>query len=242
MSNCKTFQTLIEKYIDGTISESQLAELQEHTKTCQSCREDFEKCTLIQKTIKHAFSPTMSAERAKESVMDRLDEKPSLKASSIGYKPTWPAGKRAAIAACALLAAGLLFGFVLGRINTTKPARESTARTVAIQVSELTGTVLVKHEGSEAWQTLKPDSKIHIGDTFHSVAGSAFTLELGDKSTIEVEQNSMLALTSYNGQTQFFLEHGKCKAALESPHPPFFISTPHGRAEALGTEFTVTVE
>jgi ferric-dicitrate binding protein FerR (iron transport regulator) len=52
----------------------------------------------------------------------------------------------------------------------------------------------------------------------------------------------MLALTSYNGQTQFFLEHGECTANLEGPHGPFFISTPHGRVEALGTEFTVTVE
>jgi ferric-dicitrate binding protein FerR (iron transport regulator) len=63
-----------------------------------------------------------------------------------------------------------------------------------------------------------------------------------DKSTIELNQNSMLVLKLYNGETQFFLEYGRCTAALESPHPPFFIRTPHGRVEALGTEFTVTVE
>ena len=52
----------------------------------------------------------------------------------------------------------------------------------------------------------------------------------------------MLVLKSYNGQTQFFLQHGECTAALESPHGRFFIETPHVRVEALGTEFTVTVE
>jgi ferric-dicitrate binding protein FerR (iron transport regulator) len=67
-------------------------------------------------------------------------------------------------------------------------------------------------------------------------------LRLGEKSTIRLGQNSMLALTSYNGKTQFFLEHGECTASLESPHRPFFIRTPHGRVEALGTEFTVSVE
>ncbi|HUT46836.1 MAG TPA: FecR domain-containing protein [Sedimentisphaerales bacterium] len=50
-----------------------------------------------------------------------------------------------------------------------------------------------------------------------------------------------LVLKLYNDETQFFLEHGECTASLESPHGPFFISTPNGRVEALGTEFTVTV-
>jgi ferric-dicitrate binding protein FerR (iron transport regulator) len=53
----------------------------------------------------------------------------------------------------------------------------------------------------------------------------------------------MLVLELFNGETQFFLEHGECTASLNSPHHgPFFISTPHGQVEALGTEFTVTVE
>jgi hypothetical protein len=54
--------------------------------------------------------------------------------------------------------------------------------------------------------------------------------------------NAFWSVTMYNGKTQFHLEHGKLAAALESPHPPFFVSTPHGRVEALGTEFTVNVE
>jgi ferric-dicitrate binding protein FerR (iron transport regulator) len=102
--------------------------------------------------------------------------------------------------------------------------------------------VLVRHKGSDLWQVLETGSNVYLGDTFHSAAKSAFILELEDESTIEVNQNSMLVLKLYNGETQFFLEYGRCTAALESPHPPFFIYTPHGRVEALGTEFTITVE
>jgi len=112
---------------------------------------------------------------------------------------------------------------------------------VPIRVGDIQGTVLVRHEGSNVWQTLETGSHVHIGDTFHSAVKSACVLKLGATSTLGLSQNSMLVLESYNGGTQFHLEHGKLDAVLESPHPPFFISTPHGRVEALGTEFTVTV-
>jgi len=242
MSNCKKYKDSIEQYLDGTITDSQLAELESHTQTCESCREEFEQSILLQKTIKDAFSSTISAEQARASVIAKLPEKENHKIRLAGFRPTWFAVKRAAVAAGILLAIGLLMGFVLGRKNTAEPIRVPLAAKVSIQLADLEGTVLVKHQGSDTWQTLTLDSSVHIGDTFHSAANSAFTLKLDAKSKIEVEQNSMLDLKSYNGETQFFLEHGQCKASLESPHGPFFISTPHGRVEALGTEFTVTVE
>jgi ferric-dicitrate binding protein FerR (iron transport regulator) len=156
----------------------------------------------------------------------------------VQYNLGWLAGRRASIAAGILLAIGLTLGFAMGRAGTDKP----TGAKVPMRVAKLDGTVLVKHEGLDAWQVLETDSTIHLGDMFHSATRSGFVLEMEDKSTIEVNQNSMLVLKLYNGQTQFFLEYGRCTAALESPHPPFFIRTPHGRVEALGTEFTVTVE
>ena len=236
MSNCKTFKNYIEKYIDGTISDRQLKELKEHSQACQSCRKEFEQCTFLQESIKHAFSSTISGEQARASVMAKLPERENQQIRINSFRPIWLAGKRIAAAAVILLAVGLLMGFVLGRMNFKLGTK------VPIQLADLEGTVLVKHQDSDTWQTLTPDSSVYIGDTFHSVNKSSFVLKLENNSTIEVDQNSMLSLTSYNGQTQFFLEHGQCKAALESPHGPFFISTPHGRVEAQGTEFTVTVE
>ena len=242
MSNCKKFKNYIEQYIEGIISDTQLAKLKEHTQTCQSCREEFEQCVLMQETIKDAFTPKMSAEQAGASIVSKLSSSTKPVTRRTGFRSIWLTGWPAAAAAGIILVAGLIIGFAFGRSNIVKTNTEPAAAKVPMHITNLQGTILVRHDGADIWQPLTTDSNVYVGDMFHSASNSTFVLNLKDNSTIEVEQNSMLALTSYNGETQFFLEHGRCKASLESPHRPFFISTPHGRVEALGTEFTVTVE
>ena len=236
--NCEKYKKLLEKYIEGAISDEQVAELKTHTETCEHCKKEFKQCTVLEDSVKEAFSSWMSAEEGKVSVMARLSAMPKPAVRRAQYNLGWLAGRRASIAAGILLAIGLTLGFAMGRAGIDKPIGAK----VPMRVTGLEGTVLVRHEGLDAWQVLEADSTIHLGDTFHSATRSGFVLEMEDKSTIEVNQNSMLVLKFYNGETQFFLEYGVCTATLESPHPPFFIRTPHGRVEALGTEFTVTVE
>ena len=229
MSNCKKYKDLIEQYLDGTITDSHLAELQKHTQTCEFCREEFDKSVLLQKTIKDAFSSTITAEQARVSVIAKLAEKENHQIRIAGVHPTWFVGKRIAVAAGILLAVGLFLGFALGRAGAGKRVELPTAKAVPIKVADLEGTVLVKHEGSDLWHVLTSESKVYLGDTFHSTAKSTCVLKLDPNSTLELDQNSMLVLALHNGTTEFNLEHGQCKASLESPHGPFFISTPHGR-------------
>ncbi|KPL21759.1 MAG: hypothetical protein AMJ75_09390 [Phycisphaerae bacterium SM1_79] len=238
--SCEKYKNIIQKYLDGTTDDSQLAELKTHTETCRHCREQFDRCVLMAEAIKHAFSSRTTAERARASLVARLSAEPSAHPRPVRYGSTFLAGRRTAIAASILLAVGLFLGFALDR-GLVRRAGEPLTRQVPICVADAEGTVLVRHQGSDAWQVLEAGSNVHLGDRFHSAAKSAFVLEMKDKSTIEVNQNSMLVLELYNGETQFFLEHGECTASLGSPHGPFFISTPHGRVEALGTEFTVKV-
>lgn len=240
MTDCTKYKNLIEKSLDGIIIDSELAELRVHTETCPPCREEFDRCVLMQSAVKHAFSSPMAAERAGASLVARLSAEPNLRLRPARYGTAFFAGKRAAIAAGILLAVGLFLGFTIGRGG--KPAQIPLTAQVPISVGKIDGVVLVRHEGSDVWQALEADSNIYLGDTFHAAANSACVLKLDDESTLELNQNSMLVLKLYNGETRFYLEHGELTAALESPHPPFFISTPHGRVEALGTEFTVTVE
>jgi hypothetical protein len=240
--NCEKYKKLIEEYLDGMISEGQWADLKTHTETCEGCREELDRCKLMQEMVKQAFSSRTTAAEAKASVVARISAEPDRRLRRAGYGIGFLAGRRAAIAASILLAVGLTLGYGLGRASLEEPTGAPIAAEVAMRVVELDGTVLVRHQGSDVWRILEADSGVYVGDVFHSAAKSGFVLEMEDKSTIEVNQNSMLVLKSYNGETQFFLEHGECTAALESPHPPFFIGTPHGRVEALGTEFTVTVE
>jgi hypothetical protein len=239
MMTCEKYKNVIEKYVEGTISKEQLAELKTHTETCESCRNEFERCVLLQDVVKHAFLSSIAAEQAEASIVGKLSEEPNLKLRPVRFGTILFAGKRAGIAAGILLAVGIFLGFALGRAG--KSARTPLTARVPISVGKIDGTVLVRHEGSDVWQALEAGSNIYLGDTFHSTSKSAFVLKLDDVSTLELNQNSMLVLESYNGQTQFFLEHGECTASLESPHGPFFISTPNGRMEAVGTEFTVTV-
>jgi len=237
---CEKYKNLIEKYIEGIISDGQLAELKTHTQMCDSCRDQFERCVLLQDVVKHAFSSRTSAEQAGASILDKLSSEKNRLLAPARYNKAL-LGREAAVAAGIILAVGLYLGFALGRAGTGKPSSAPPKSQVPISIGDLEGTVLVRHKDSDVWQTLQAGSNIYLGDTFHSTARSACVLKLDDKSKLELNQNSMLVLNSYNGQTQFFLEHGECTASLESHHGPFFIDTPNGRMEALGTEFTVTV-
>lgn len=246
MKNCEEFKNLIEKHLDGIITNDELNELQEHTEVCSSCCTEFERSIFMEDAVKQAFSSQTSAEQAGASLVARLPAEPDRK--PLAHRPVVLfSGMRAAVAACILLTAGMLLGFALDKSD--EPAAAPLRAEVSINVGDIEGTVLVRHEGSDVWQTLKADSKVRLGDTFHSAAKSACRLEFEDKSTLELYQNSMLVLETYTcpepgrrkSQTQFFLERGECTASLESSHGPFFISTPHGRVEALGTEFTVAV-
>ena len=238
MMTCQIAKDLIEKFTDGAIDDGELEKLKTHTQTCEACREEFHRYSVMPEVVEQAFSPRTAAARARAQIMARLSVE-RLPAPT----PIRAGWMRVGLAAGILVAVGLSAGFVLGRLNPAKPRNLLSGASVPMRVSGIEGTVLARHKGSDVWQSLSGSAGVYLGDTFHSTAGSGFVLTLEDnKSTIQVSPNSMLALTSYDGETQFFLEHGECKAALESPHGPFFIRTPHGRVEALGTEFTVTVD
>jgi hypothetical protein len=246
MMDCQKAKELTERLVDGTISSEQERELIGHGETCQTCREEIQRITLVGEVIGDAFLPQTAGAHAKARVLTRLSETPSSAARTAGIGINWRPWFRSGIAAAILLAVGLLIGLNVGGPPVGGPSVEgppdtASLRQVPMRVSEIEGVVLVKHEDSDAWQPVEPNAPVYLGDTFHPTARSTMILALKDDSTIKLDQNSMLALTSYNGQTQFFLEHGECAANLESPHGRFFISTPHGRVEALGTEFTVTV-
>ena len=239
--NCDRYKNAIEKYIDGTIDDDLLAELENHAETCESCREELGRCALMQDVIKEALSSRTAAGQAGKSLAAGLSDDPSGLAGPSGGGPVFSFGRQAAVAASIVLAIGLFLGFALGRAGTAKRTKSPVAAEVPIQVTDIEGTVLVKHAGSDLWHGLTSESKVYLGDTFHSTAKSTCVLELDPNSTLELDQNSMLVLASHNGTTEFNIEHGELTADLASPHGPFFISTPNGRLEALGTEFTVTV-
>ncbi len=242
MSTCDPHKALLELHLQGDLDDEQLADLKTHLQSCPECREEFEHATLMEDVIRDALLPQTAAELASSRILGRLNE--VQRAHTVERRAAsqrWFSVGRVA-AAAAILAVGVLLGFALGRNAQEKTVEPEPLVAEPISITNVRGTVLVRHRDRDVWHILKAGSAVHVGDTFHSTAKSGLTLTMEDASRVELDQNSMLVLQSYNGETQFYLEHGLCRAALESPHPRFFVGTPHGRVEALGTEFTVKVE
>ncbi len=239
MTSCEKAKDLIESVVDGTIDGDQLDALKTHAETCAACRAELARCRLIEEAVKDAFVSQTGAEQAGERIAEKIASQPQAPVRVIRSGAGWA---RPAVAATVVLATGLLIGFGAGRTDLDRPVDTPTLVQVPMQVSEIEGTVLVRHKGSDSWHVVARDSDVYLEDTFHTTATSGFTLTLDEANRVEIAQNSMLTLEPYDTKTQFYLEHGQCTPVLNGPHGPFFVRTPHGLMEALGTEFTVTVE
>jgi len=147
-----------------------------------------------------------------------------------------------AAAAAAMLIVGVLIGVSLPRQSPGDSAGARLGPRVQIDIQRVEGTMLTRHRGDDFWRALTGTSAIHLGDTFHTLADSELELALPDGSSLRLEAGSTLSLDAADGRTQLDLRHGTLHASLQSPHPPFTVVTPHARAEALGTAFTITVE
>jgi hypothetical protein len=252
MKTCATHQILLDKQLDGSITPGELVELEAHAATCSTCRAELAARALVQQVVREALVPRTDAESAKHLVLARIPAGTAPQESPVDAWAAWlgaiVAGKdwmvwaRRAVVASIFLAIGCGLGAFFNRPDVVRITHAPPALKVPLEVAHLEGTVLVKHLGAEEWQQVRTNSAIYLGDTFHCAAKAGVILKMKDQSTIAMQENSMVVLQLLHGGTQFHLKHGQIAAALRSPHPPFVISTPHGRVEALGTEFTVNVE
>lgn len=233
--NSKKYKELIEKHIDGVLNDAEIMELKSHAEKCSDCRGELQEATKIHSIIAEGLSLPMNSAKARDAILAKIASTQMgviSEQKSLSYIRRWIAA-----AAAVLVVAGFWAGFEVG-----KNASSIMGAKVPLNIGKVDGIVLVKHQGADSWQELKPESSVYLGDVFHCAAKSSCVLVFGDKSTMEVSQNSILELKSYNGQTEFYLKTGGLAADLISPHGPFFISTPNGRVEALGTVFKVSVE
>jgi len=239
--NCTECKNLIEKYMDGMIDDTQLEAVRQHAQQCSTCRAEFEAVGNMQGVLKGALAGGISAGQAKDAILSEVASG-RIKADRTTFSPAVSVGRWASIAAGIALAGGLLLGLALSKVSEPRLAAPDKALLVPIEIRSLEGTVLVKHSNLQTWEELKSSASVYLGDVFHSAAKSGFVLTFKDGSTMELNPNTTLTLKLYNGGTEFYLEHGVVAAALNNPHPSFVVSTPHGRVEALGTEFTVSVK
>ena len=228
------YQTSI---LEGTLGADERRQLQQHVQDCEPCQAAFQEMDLLETVLQEALATPSSAQQAAAEVLQRLQ-------NESGREP------QAALSTARILclrrwcaaAALLLMGILVGRALQPRQPGLSPLHERPMRVAQIKGTVLVNHQGSDTWRLLEEESRIYQGDTFHTTAAAALVLSLDDTNTVRLAQNSILVLEACDSDnTQFYLQHGQCTPVLHGPHGPFFIRTPNGRMEALGTEFTVKV-
>jgi hypothetical protein len=230
--NCQNYQIILDAYIDGTVTPQQIQQLEAHIQSCETCRREYETHRKMKLVLGECLTLSEPSEQTIQSIMTNAASQEIASGSTIGF--FWK------IAASILLIAAVGLGFMAGRFLPATPSINAVQ--VAYQIKSLEGTVLVRHTGTEIWRPLAKDSAIYVGDDFLSTPNAKVVFAVGAKSFITLTQNSMLVLKTVADTTELYLANGNLDASLESPHGPFFVTTPHGRAEALGTEFTINVE
>ncbi len=249
--SCKETNRLIERLLGGPITGPELETLEAHAQVCPACRGELESFQKMQRLLIEGLSARTPEVEARDRVLSKLKESPMV---ARGGKFRWPVrlGLPTPIAACILLVVGVCIGLSLSRSRPGAPQIQSAATglrqtpggpesATPIRVCSVSGTVLIKHFGARVWEEVTGSTSIYVGDRFHASPGSSLGLALKDDNTVWLKANSMLSLETLNGQIEFRVDSGTVTADLKSPHGPFFISTPQGRIEALGTEFTVSV-
>jgi len=237
--DCAEYRKLIDAYLEGELTSEQQERLWAHGAECETCRERYEEVSSLVGSVREAFSAKPEAASVRGEILGAIEREPVGVAREGGDR--WGRAVRSAVAAGVMLALGVGLGWAWGR-SEGGAAAPATALAEGIRVAQVEGVVLVNHVGQETWQELTRDAAIYVGDRFESAGRAQMTLSLGERSTLVLTERSSLALKNFNGGIDFGLSQGTVQADLASPHGPFYVSTPQGRIEALGTEFIVTVD
>lgn len=233
---CTQMKTIFDTMIDGTMTTQQRKQLEEHIQTCTECRHEAQMQGMMETVLSECYTLGEPSDEITQSILNRI----SAVSPAPANDSRWAMGTFTKIAAGFLLLIALGVGFSAGRWNSVAPS--INVKPTAFRIQSVEGTILVRHPGATAWLLLTGDCAVYVGDEWVSAPNAKATFTLDAKSTLMLSENSMLVLKTAGETTEWYLATGCLDAALESPHGPFFVTTPHGRAEALGTEFTVHVQ
>jgi hypothetical protein len=229
---CEDYKTSFKKYMEGILEQQALEDLQKHIKTCSECRADQSDFFHMQDILRDSLNSSDDCKQKISKAITNLNIQPQKQVASHKVLSVFLSYGAAA-------AVFLIVGLYFGSRQSQKPIPQQ--KPLDIVVSQLQGDVLVKHLWEDRWEKMTSEDSIYKGDVFLSLHQGSLVLSLGTNNTVSLNENSSLNLLEHNGQTEFGIEYGTVKAKLAGPHEPFFISTPQGRFEALGTEFIVRV-
>ena len=229
---CEAYKTTFKRYTEGILEQQALEDLQEHVKTCSVCQTTYREFSHMQEILKDSMN---SSDSCKQRISEAITNLNIQQQKQVPSRTTFAPILRYGAAAAVFLVIGLYIG------SRQSPNPISPQKPLSITVSQLQGDVLVRHTWENGWKKMTPEESVYKGDRFLSLHQASLILSLAEDNTVSLNENSSLNLLEHNGQTEFGITYGTVKAKLMGPHEPFFISTPQGRFEALGTEFIVRV-
>jgi hypothetical protein len=111
MTNCKKYQSLIEKHLDGDANDAESADLKAHIQECTACHEEFQKIGLADGIIKDAFTPATSASQAADLTVAKLTALPAgTRRETFSVWRTAAKSRITKLAAAAVIIGGLAIG------------------------------------------------------------------------------------------------------------------------------------
>lgn len=230
---CEAYKIIFHQYMEGVLEQKALEDFQQHIESCSKCRVEQREFSRMQGIVKDAMNPSIDYEQKISQVIANIDIRPQK-------PPLSPAALISCLKYSVAAAVFLVIGVYVG--SRYLPNFMILQKPLSIAVSQLQGEVLIRHAWEDDWKILTAEESIYEGDAFLALDQSSLILSLAENKTVSLSENSSVNLLEYNGQTEFGIRYGTIKAKLDGPHGPFFISTPNGRVEALGTAFTITVE
>lgn len=231
--DCHHATRLIDGMLDGTLTAPERDALDRHALECLSCRSRIDRLEFVMSAVSDSLGSQTLPETATAAILAATGKErrcAPLRLHSVSM--------HVAAAALALIAG--IFGFVVGRRAVPADGTLTTPQ-LGIKVSEAVGLTLYRHAEAATWRALGSDSTFCIGDELVSAPGGRAVLRMGDYGLVTLSASSRLAIRECDGTTRIELLHGTLAATLDSPHPPFEVTTPNGLVRALGTDFEVTV-
>lgn len=217
----------IDDYIDGVLTKTDVAAIENHLRLCESCRAEFDRMKRLRERT-DALPRSIRPERDLwPGVIERLATAPKTRSDSPPLPRTGLSRSLRAIAAIAavlVLAALGTWWYLLDPGN---------------------GWGLAVREGA-VWlgsTMISGETRITVGETLRTGDAGTALIEVGRIGHVDVQPNTSIRLVHASlTDHRLALERGTISARIFAPPRLFFVETPSALAVDLGCAYTLTVD
>ncbi len=231
----------VQSYIDDLLSEHERGAFSRHLSGCSICQKELDSITEVRKAIRTMVDEPM-ARLDKHALFARVNsENLSRNKSLFPWK----------VATGLTFAVLLMFTWMVFKGKTSLVQQEKakidasdsvpSSYNPTLSQSPLVESAWVTYLTGEVQGPLTQRSELFmpLGRQLHVGAGSQVVVQLDDKTSVAVMENSLVRF-SWNNRWELELERGSVAVHLDKPrHAGFEVECSAGSVGAIGTEFSV---